>query len=148
MQTLDDFHQNRRIIEDFTANTLATIPGDFARLIYVSTLRDLSDGIYHHAGLTSIYPPEAVQQALERCHEELFVRILETPLDKQEADLRTCLVQMSALLGETAHRWEELEVYRVLLPVGMPVYLKDLFCSNLRALLEWIGSDAKCMPAL
>jgi len=28
-----------------------------------------------------VYPPEAVQQALEQCHEEIFERILEAPLE-------------------------------------------------------------------
>lgn len=147
MNTLEGFYQNRRIIEDFTSNTLAAISGDFARLVYLSILRDLSDGTYHHDGLTAIYPAEAVQQALERCHEELFTRILETPLDQQETDLRGCLQKMSSSLGETAQRWEELEFYRVLLPTGVPGYLKDLFCSNVRALLEWISAeDTRGMP--
>jgi hypothetical protein len=144
---LEDFYQNRRVIEDFTSNTLATISGDYARLVYLSTLRDLSDGQYHHSGLTAVYSPEAVQQALERCHEEVFIRILETPLDKQEADLRVCLEKMSDSLGETVQRWKELEFYRVLIPTGVPGYLKDLFCSNLRALLDWIEPDTTEMRA-
>lgn len=138
MQTLEDFHPHRGIIEDFTSNTLAVISGDFARLVYLSSLRDLADGVYHHEGLTAVYPAEAVQQALERCHEELFIRILEMPLEKQEADLRDCLEKVTPLLGEAAHRWRELEFYCVLLPTGIPSYLKDLFCSNMRAMLEWI----------
>lgn len=147
MQTLEGFHQNRRIIEDFTSNTLVVFSGDFARLVYLSSLRDLSDGIYQHDGLKAVYPAVAVQQALERCHEEIFIRILETPLSQQEIDLRSCLEKTNAPLAETARRWQELEFYRVLLPSGMPGYLKDLFCSNLCALLEWIGTAATGKPA-
>ena len=42
MKTLTQLQQNRRIIQDFTMTTLASIPGLFSRLTYVATLRDLS----------------------------------------------------------------------------------------------------------
>ena len=83
METVERFQLNRRVIEDFTARTLAAIPSDYGRLLYVSSLRDLASGRYLHEGLAAIYPEQAVQQALARCHEELFARILETPLEQQ-----------------------------------------------------------------
>ena len=128
--------QNLKIIQDFTLTTLAGIPGPFARLVYISSLRDLSSGRYEHAGLSAMYPDEAVQQSLELCHEQIFERVLETPLAQQKQDLRTCLEQMQGGLLPTVAHWRRMEAYRVLMPEPAPAYLKDLFCSNLRALLE------------
>ncbi len=137
----NQLRQNRRIIEDFTLNTLAAIPNVFARLIYVSSLRDLSTGKYEHEGLAALYPPEAIQQALAKCHEEIFLRILETPLPIQEEILRDCLEKMSGGLSSASKHWQQMEAYRVLIPERVPDYLKELFCSNLRALLEILNSS-------
>jgi hypothetical protein len=142
LESLEQFQQNSRIIQDFTTTTLAAIRSEFARLLYVSSLRDLSSGRYDHAGLAAIYPPGAVQQAMETCHAELFLRILESSLEEQERDLRLCLSHMkSDSLPETAQRWAGMEVYRVLVPDRVPEYLRDLFFSNLRLLLELLGSE-------
>ena len=135
MASVEQFQQNRRVIEDFTKRTLAAISSDFARLLYVSSLRDLGSGRYLHEGLSTVYPEAAVQQALAHCHEELFARILETPLAEQEADLRACLGNLEGEFPNIVARWQELQSYRLLLPTGVPSYLQDLFCSNLRALL-------------
>lgn len=128
--------QNRHIIHDFAVTTLSAIPNEFGRLTYISSLRDLSTGRYDHAGLAALYPEEAIQQALRHCHEEVFRRILETPLSMQENDLRNCLEGMEGTLRSTVSHWRQMEAYRVLLPEESPDYLKELFCSNLRALLE------------
>jgi hypothetical protein len=133
--------QNRRIIQDFTLTTLAAIPGEFGRLTYIASLRDLSTGRYEHAGLAALYPDEPMQQALELCHEQIFERVLETPLERQEADLKTCLERMAGTLSETLAHWRRLEAYRVLMPERAPVFLKELFCSNLRALLEILQEE-------
>ena len=60
MPTLSKLQQNRRVVQDFTLNTLAEIDGPFARLVYVASLRDLSSGRYEHQGLAALYPEEAV----------------------------------------------------------------------------------------
>jgi len=133
--------QNRHIIHDFAVNSLASIPNDFGRLTYITSLRDLSSGRYEHAGLAALYPSEAIQQALKQCHEEIFERILETPLALQETDLRGCLEGMGGSLGSTVSHWRQLEAYRVLMPEDSPDYLKELFCSNLRALLEILQTE-------
>ena len=145
MGTLTQFQQNRRILEDFTLTTLAGIPWDFSRLVYVASLRDLSSGRYIHEGLTALYPEEAVQQALQLCHEQIFERILETPLSSQLPDLRACLSAMEGGLAQTVSHWRQLEAYRVLPPEQAPDYLKLLFFSNLRALLEILLEQ--CTPA-
>jgi hypothetical protein len=127
--------QNRHIIHDFAVTTLAAIPNDFGRLTYIASLRDLSTGRYEHAGLAALYPADAIQQALKQCHEEVFQRILETPLVLQEEDLKNCLDGMEGPLRSTVTHWRQMEAYRILMPEDSPEYLKELFCSNLRALL-------------
>lgn len=135
MTTITQLQQNRRIIQDFTLTTLAGIPSVFSRLAYMASLRDLSSGRYEHAGLAALYPDEAVQQSLQLCHEQVFERVLETSLEAQERDLRECLEHMPAGLCATVAHWRRMEAYRVLMPEREPGYLKELFCSNLRALL-------------
>ena len=136
MPALTKLQQNRRIVQDFMLNTLEGIPGPYARLVYVASLRDLSSGRYEHEGLAALYPEEAVQQALELCHEQIFERILETPLAEQLRDLRSCLAAMDGGIAEAVSHWRKLESYRMLSPEHVPDYLRDLFFSNLRALLE------------
>jgi hypothetical protein len=136
MEVLSKLQQARRVVQDFTVNTLAGIDGAFARLVYVASLRDLSSGRYEHQGLAALYPEGAVQQALELCHEQIFERILEMPLEKQLDDFRDCLLAMEGGLPAVVSHWRRQEPYRVLLPENAPDYLKQLFFSNLRVLLE------------
>jgi hypothetical protein len=142
MRTLTQLQQNRRVIQDFTQTTLAGIPGLFARLSYLASLRDLSSGRYEHAGLSALYPDEAIQQALQLCHEQIFERILESPLASQREDLRACLGAMEGGASGAAAHWRRIESYRLLVPEAVPDYLKDLFCSNLRALLEILDEES------
>lgn len=147
MPLLSKLQQNRRVVQDFTLNTLAEIDGSFARLVYVASLRDLSSGRYGHQGLTALYPEGAVQQALELCHEQIFERILEMPLEKQLEDLRNCLSSMEGGLAAVVSRWQQREPCRVLLPENAPDYLKELFFSNLRALLEILREQSNMPPS-
>jgi hypothetical protein len=136
MKVLTQLQQNSRVVQDFTLTTLEALPGPFARLVHIASLRDLSTGRYEHAGLEVLYPDEAIQQALEMCHEQIFERILESPLKQQEQDLKVCLGFMAGGFHQTVDHWRRMEAFRVLLPEDAPGYLKELFCSNMRALLE------------
>ena len=145
MGVLSKLQQNRRVVQDFAVNSLAGIDGAFARLVYVASLRDLSSGRYEHQVLAALYPEGAVQQALELCHEQIFERILEMLLEKQLEDLRHCLSAMEGGLAAVVSHWRQLEPYRVLLPGNAPDYLRELFFSNLRALLEILHAQC-CSP--
>jgi hypothetical protein len=141
MDTLTQLQQNRRIIHDLTLSTLAKISSPFSRLAYLASLRDMSTNVYEHAGLAAVYPQAAVRQALEQCHQEVFERILEMPLVAQEEDLRTYLRILPNGSRKTAAQWRRLEAYRRLLPADSPEYLKELFCSNVRAILEILEKE-------
>src|SRR5260370_20007082 len=114
MKGLTRCQKNRRVIQDFTLTTLAGIPGLLARLAYLASLRDRSSGRYEHAGLAALYPDAAIQQALQLCHEQIFERILETPLSSQQEDLRACLAGMEGGLAVAVSHWRRNEAYRVL----------------------------------
>jgi hypothetical protein len=137
----DQILRSRSVVHDFAATTLASIPNMFGRLVYIASLRDLSSGNYEHAGLAALYSPDAVQEALECCHLEIFQRILETPLSVQAQDLSACLQGMGESYELTLSNWQQMEAYRVLLPGNTPDYLKELFFSNLRALLEILQAE-------
>jgi hypothetical protein len=85
------------------------------------------------------YGEQPVYEALEKSHEELFERLLETPLAQQENDLRAFWHSRSSgndfqlkFFEDTILSW---------IPAQAPTYLKDLFCSNLRALRELLQDD-------
>jgi hypothetical protein len=141
MGELGKFDRNRRLMEDLTSRTLASIPSEYGKLIYLASLRDLGSGRYVHEGLTKSYPAEAVQEALMHAHKEICTRILEMPLAKQESDLLSCLGGFEGDLEDVVRNWRELESYRALLPFGLPNYLRTLFCSDVETLLEIAGED-------
>jgi len=141
VETLDHFHQNRSVVEDFTSKTLSVIPSDFGRLCYVNSLKDPDSGRYKHDGLADLYSENSVQAALEQCHEELFSRILETPLQDQEGDLRKCLGAAGDEFWTIVDSWRENGDYRAMCPQGLPGYLSELFCSNIGALLEVLSTS-------
>ena len=138
---MESLQRNRRVMEDFAEWSLAAIPSEFGRLAYVASLRDFEGSSYRHDGLSALYPEGAVQQALSTCHQELFLRLLETPLESQEIDLRLCLAAMGGGFENSLAGWREQEAYRLLPPAGLPTYLAELFDSNVRALLAVLTEE-------
>ena len=136
MKSLESYQQTRQVVEDITARTLAAIPTEFGKLLYLSSLRDISTGDYVHEGLVARYSREAVQQALGYCHQELFLRVLEMPLEQQEWDLRACLEGMEGEFWGKLQRWRETEFYRLLIPSESPEYLREIFLANVGAVLD------------
>jgi hypothetical protein len=141
VEPLERFTQNQRIIEEFVAQWLARLPGTMARLAHVAMLRDAYTGRYGHVILERSYSAGAVHESLLYCHEELFAKALESNIAEQEHDLRNCLPADECAAAETARRWLEVELFRCFVPYGTPLYLRDLFISNMRVVLGAVAKE-------
>lgn len=141
MESLERFSQNQRIIEEFASQWLVCVPNVIGRLVHIAQLRDVYTGRYRHPVLQDAYSEPAVHQALLYCHEELFEKFLESTFEQQEWDLRMCLAGMDAPAAEIARHWMEFETFRTFIPFGTAPYLRDLFYSNLRAILDSIAKE-------
>ena len=131
---LDKLQLHRQILYDLSVHSLEPMGGMYERLAYVANLRDPSTGTYSHERLSAVFGEESVSQALADCHEELFERLLESPLALQEADLRSYLDTLPG--GREEHLRDCSEKAETWIPPQAPDYLKKLFCSNLHALCE------------
>jgi hypothetical protein len=132
----------QNVIQDVSEETLAGFRTEYGKLVYLASLRDLSSGQYVHAGLQAIYGRGDTHAGLWQAHKEICMRILEMPLEEQEPDLALCLRGFEGDLDEVIAHWRELEFYLALLPIGLPHYLRKLFCSNVETLLSVFQADA------
>jgi hypothetical protein len=123
---------HQQILFDLTAVYLGPLKGIHERLAYLAGLRNANTGFYTHETLSLKYPSDRVSEALEQCHEEIFERLLETPLAVLGKDLRNYFesrfgperLQMQAC-QQLTESW---------IPPQAPDYLKDLYRSNQNAL--------------
>jgi len=140
VDSLERFRHSRAVVEDFSSKSLSAVPTFYGRLSYVSSLRNSDSGRYEHDGLVSLYPENAVQEGLTQCHEELFCRILETSLREQELDLGKCLGAVGEEPSDLLESLRDDHNCQELCPDGLPAYLRELFCSNLKVLQSVISA--------
>jgi hypothetical protein len=125
---------HRQILYDLALHYLEPLNGSFARLAYLASLKNPSTKIYAHDRLSAVYGPKPVGESLAECHEELFERLLEMPLAQQEEELHQFLGTLPEGVQEgIRHCLGRIEDW---IPSEAPGYLKELFRSNLNALLE------------
>jgi hypothetical protein len=133
-QMQEELRIHRQILYDLALHYLEPLNESFARLAYLASLKSPSTNIYAHDRLSAVYGAEPVGESLAKCHEELFERLLEMPLAQQEEELSQFLVTLPEGVQEGIRRCRgRIEDW---IPLEAPDYLKELFRSNLTALLE------------
>jgi hypothetical protein len=121
---------------DLVRRTLSAIPCDLARLVYVASTRDYNSGMYHHEGLAARYGTESTRVALRAAHKDIFYKLVSLPLEELVVELETYVrVSREAPTG-FIHAWQELEPYRVAVPMEVDSTMVLLFLSNIRLALE------------
>jgi hypothetical protein len=131
---LENLQTHRQLLFDLTANYLDSLQDSFERLAYLAGLCEGVSGKYVHERLTAVYGPERVDQVLAKCHEEVFERLLEMPLNSQEEELRRYISTWAGSFVDNVRLCRKLGPGWV--PAKAPSYLIELYSSNLSALLE------------
>lgn len=124
--------------EDLKNRTLATLGYDFARLVYLSSLRDFSTGEYYHHGLAQLFSESAATAAITACHEELFYDLTLGPLDSFVAQLDRLINSTRRDYQRTLEAWETLEAYNVAVPSACDPTVSRLFKSNVKVAMRFL----------
>src|SRR3984957_14265983 len=59
---------------------LDRLPNDLTRMLYLASLRDCNSGRYLHPELSPMIGVEEADHALTACHDQVFRRLLKTPI--------------------------------------------------------------------
>lgn len=128
---------------------LADLGSTLARLVLLSSTRDLETGRYCHPDWNPRFGEHDTDQALRAWHQRTFVAWLACPLERQFDELN---VYLSALDHPEVliQSWLELEAYQQLMPANLFEGERQLFVGDMRILLphlELAGSPSRALSS-
>jgi hypothetical protein len=133
--------------DDLWQRTLAKIPGELNRMIYLASTRDYNSGRYHHAGLEATFGYDAVKQALETAHQDIFWKLTRSSLEQLVGELEVYIRSSAESPEELLRTWRTLQPYRVAIPLEVDVMAAELLLSNLKLGLEVLQKRRSQPPA-
>ena len=122
-------------ITDLRNRTLARLPGDFSRLVYLASSRDLNTGRYSHDGLTFHFSETVASKAMALCHRDIFDRLVYASLEALIEELRNYISSTNERPEEFLTSWTRLGSYRVTIPSECDELEADVFLSNVKMAL-------------
>ena len=124
----------------YLSETLVSLPGPLAQLIYLGSLRDHYSGRYVHEGWAEYSSPAEVHGLLKSKHLEIFEFVGSYGLIDLARELRSHF----RALGEDERRavavWRELQPFSEIIPEGCSRVSRKLFSSQLRLALEVLAN--------
>jgi hypothetical protein len=130
--------------QDLKTRTLAQMSNDFARLLYLSSLRDFSTGEYHHHGLATAFSESAASAALTACHQELFYSLVLSPLESFVSQIDGFIQSTHKDYGNVLSASEKLQVYNTAVPSDCHEMAADLFRSNIKIAMSHLKACRPC----
>jgi hypothetical protein len=121
--------------DDILQRTLARISCDLARLVYLASTRDYNTGNYHHDGLAARFSADVARKALEIAHLQVFYRVSAYSLEELSEQVETYLKSSRESPLEVLRAWQNLEPYRIAVPMEVNPTVARLFLSNIRLAL-------------
>lgn len=126
---------------DLWRHTLSRIPSLFGRLVYLCSLRDHNTGAYEHYGLAHTFGDEEAARVLQESHMLAFSQWLCLTLEQQKADLDLYLSSLEGHRRTILDTWIRLQPYRDLLPSNVRVVERELYMTDLEAILALLKNE-------
>lgn len=125
---------------DFADRNLSKIRGDFARLVYLASMRNYNTGEYHHDGLACVFTESVAERAIAICHRDTFRRIVLCSLKELVEQLELYASSNCYGSSELVRIWEKLQPYRAIVPLECSALTARFFVSNVRTALAILQS--------
>lgn len=126
----------RSAYDDLLNRSLVRIPSQIGRLIYLASTRDYNSGSYHHEGLGARFSSEAASAALSEAHHQVFRKLATLSLEDLVRDLECYVQGLNDQRSDLLRTWQELEPYRVAIPLDADPIAVQLLLSNIKLGLE------------
>jgi hypothetical protein len=126
--------------DDLWRHTLARIPTLFGRVLYLSSLRNRSNGAYEHPGLARMVGDEEAGETLRRSHARVFQDWLCLNLEQQKADLQEYLAEAPNPAATLAD-WATSAAYQSWAPTTAQDVERRLFVGDLETLLALLRRE-------
>ena len=121
--------------------TLSTIPTVLGRIAYLASLRNVNKGTYEHAGLAQRIGEIESDLILRRSHCAVFQEWLCFGLERQKDELEEYFSDLEGDTREIVATWVTLPPFTDWVPVESRDVERELFCCDLRVVLELLRSD-------
>ncbi len=122
-------------INDLRNRTLSRLPGDFSRLVYLASSRDLNTGHYSHDGLAFHFSENVASKAMAACHAALFDRLVFCSLQELIEELQSYISSTAERPEDFLRSWTNLGSYRVTIPSECDEMAAEIFLSNVKIAL-------------
>ena len=132
--------------DDILERTLARISCDLARLVYLASTRDYNTGNYHHDGLAARFSADVARKALEIAHRQVFYRVSAYSLEELSEEVEIYLKSSRESPLEVLRAWQNLEPYRIAVPMEVNPAVARLFLSNIRLALAIFRHRQQPLP--
>jgi hypothetical protein len=132
--------------QDLLERSLSKISCDLSRLVYLASTREYNTGNYHHEGLSGRYGAEEARIALQTAHNAVFARLSTASLEELVRQLESYVEKSQMAPNEVVHAWQELEPYRIAMPMNANPTAVQLLLSNIRVALKVLQLRQKPNP--
>ena len=122
-------------------NLLETLPNNLTRMIYLASLRDCNSGMYLHPELSHQRGIQAADGALRVCHEQVFRRLLSTPLAEYVIQLQEYIRYTRGEILTVLKTWRSLQAYRATVPMSALAISTELYFLNVAIALEVVSKQ-------
>jgi hypothetical protein len=123
------------VVEDLKERTLARLPGEVAKLVYLASTRDYVTGRYHHDGLAFRFNEQLAEVALAVCHREVFDKMAVVSLQELVQGIEIFIQTNRTEPYKVLDTWKNLLPYRVVIPEHCDRVAREYFFSNFRMAL-------------